>query len=109
MPFLDWIGKKSVLHHDKKVPFHLLRADESLSLGSSCSDNLLIEGDNLIGLKVLLPYYAGKVKCVYTYLMTRYAFYGYGLLHQSIEKFTSRLGCPPTESECIFVLVVIEM
>ena len=27
--------------------------------------NLLIEGDNLLALKALLPYYAGKIKCIY--------------------------------------------
>ena len=27
--------------------------------------NLLIEGDNLLALKALLPYYAGQVKCIY--------------------------------------------
>ena len=27
--------------------------------------NLLIQGDNLEGLKALLPYYAGRVKCIY--------------------------------------------
>lgn len=27
--------------------------------------NLLVQGDNLLALKALLPYYAGKVKCIY--------------------------------------------
>ncbi len=29
------------------------------------SGNLLVEGDNLLALKALLPYYAGQVKCIY--------------------------------------------
>ena len=29
------------------------------------SDNLLVQGDNLEALKALLPYYGGKVKCIY--------------------------------------------
>lgn len=65
MPTLDWIGKKAVLNHHREVPYHLLRCDRSLSAGDSDSENLLVQGDNLIALKALLPYYAGKVKCIY--------------------------------------------
>lgn len=65
MPTLDWIGKKVVLNHHREVPYHLLRCDRGLSAGESDSENLLVQGDNLIALKALLPYYAGKVKCIY--------------------------------------------
>ena len=65
MPTLDWIGKKAVIGHHREVPFHLLKTDEKLSVGEPGSGNLLIEGDNLLALKALLPYYAGKVKCIY--------------------------------------------
>lgn len=65
MPTLDWIGKDAVLEHHKEVPFHLLRCDPELSVGDPGSGNLLIQGDNLLALKALLPYYAGKVKCIY--------------------------------------------
>jgi len=65
MPTLDWIGKKAVINHHREVPFHLLKTDEKLSVGEPGSGNLLIEGDNLLALKALLPYYAGKVKCIY--------------------------------------------
>jgi adenine specific DNA methylase Mod len=34
-------------------------------VGDLGNGNLLVEGDNLIALKALLPYYAGKVKCIY--------------------------------------------
>jgi len=43
----------------------LLRSDNSLSCGDPDSGNLLVEGDNLLALKALLPYYAGQVKCIY--------------------------------------------
>src|SRR5438874_1757501 len=33
--------------------------------GASGSANLLVQGDNLLALKALLPYYAGQVKCIY--------------------------------------------
>ena len=65
MPTLDWIGKKAVLNHHNEVPFHLLREEPSLSVGGPGSGNLLVEGDNLLALKAMLPYYAGQVKCIY--------------------------------------------
>jgi len=65
MPTLNWIGKEAVANYHKRVPFHLLRCDESLSVGDAGSGNLLIEGDNLVALKALLPYYGGQVKCIY--------------------------------------------
>jgi len=65
MPTLDWIGKKAVLNHHRQVPYHLLRCDEKLSVGDPGSGNLLVQGDNLLALKALLPYYAGQVKCIY--------------------------------------------
>lgn len=65
MPTLDWIGKKAVLNHHREVPFHLLKCDPKLSVGDPGSGNLLVQGDNLLALKALLPYYAGQVKCIY--------------------------------------------
>ena len=65
MPTLNWIGKEAVVKHHQEVPFHLLRCKPELSVGEAGSGNLLIEGDNLLALKALLPYYAGQVKCIY--------------------------------------------
>lgn len=65
MPTLEWIGKKAVLNHHRQVPYRLLHANPDLSAGDPDSGNLLVEGDNLLALKALLPYYAGKVKCIY--------------------------------------------
>lgn len=65
MPTLNWIGKDAVVNQHDEVPFHLLRCDETLSVGDPGSGNLLIQGDNLLALKALLPYYAGQVKCIY--------------------------------------------
>lgn len=65
MPTLEWIGKQAVLQHHQLVPYHLLRSQRDLSVGDPNTPNLLIEGDNLIALKALLPFYAGKVKCIY--------------------------------------------
>lgn len=65
MPTLDWIGKNAVRGHHRMVPYHLLKCDKDLSVGDPGSGNLLVQGDNLLALKALLPYYAGKVKCIY--------------------------------------------
>ncbi len=63
MPTLNWIGKEAVVNHDKEVPFRLLKKVKAHSVGDS--QNLIIKGDNLEGLKALMPYYIGKVKCIY--------------------------------------------
>lgn len=65
MPTLDWIGKKAVENHHNEIPFRLLKCDKNLSVGNPKEGNLIVQGDNLHALKALLPYYAGKVKCIY--------------------------------------------
>jgi adenine-specific DNA-methyltransferase len=65
MPTLNWIGKEAVITHHQKVPFHLLKDVPELACGDPGSGNLIVQGDNLVALKALLPYYAGQVKCIY--------------------------------------------
>ena len=79
MPSLNWIGKDAVVNHHQDVPFRLLepvqalscpplpQAGESRGEGGSAADsgNLIVQGDNLLALKALLPRYAGQVKCIY--------------------------------------------
>jgi adenine-specific DNA-methyltransferase len=65
MPKLTWIGKEAVEKHHQDVPTHLLEPIPELSYGDCDSGNLIVQGDNLIALKALLPRYAGKVKCIY--------------------------------------------
>ena len=65
MPTLDWIGKKAVVNHHREVPYRILKEDSDLSYGKKDSGNLIVEGDNLEALRALLPYYKGKVKCIY--------------------------------------------
>jgi len=65
MPTLNWIGKEAVEKHHLEIPYRLLEYDDELSTGDKEAGNLLIQGDNLHALKALLPYYAGKVKCIY--------------------------------------------
>jgi site-specific DNA-methyltransferase (adenine-specific)/adenine-specific DNA-methyltransferase len=65
MPTLNWIGKEAVVNHHQQVPFHLLRDVPDMACGDPGSGNLIVQGDNLVALKALLPYYAGQVKCIY--------------------------------------------
>ncbi|MEE1614046.1 site-specific DNA-methyltransferase [Microvirga sp. CF3016] len=65
MPTLDWIGKRAVVNHHREVPYRLVHCDKAKSVGDPDAGNLLVQGDNLEALKALLPYYAGKVKCIY--------------------------------------------
>jgi len=65
MPTLNWIGKDAVVNHHLQVPFRLLKDVPDLACGDPGSGNLIVEGDNLVALKALLPYYAGQVKCIY--------------------------------------------
>lgn len=65
MPTLNWIGKEAVANHHQQVPFHLLKDVPGLACGQPGDGNLIIQGDNLVALKALLPYYAGQVKCIY--------------------------------------------
>jgi adenine-specific DNA-methyltransferase len=65
MPTLNWIGKEAVVNHHLQVPFHLLKDVPELACGQPGDGNLIVQGDNLVALKALLPYYAGQVKCIY--------------------------------------------
>lgn len=65
MPILQWLDRDKTIKQAGRVPYRLLEADPNLSYGDKNSQNMLIQGDNLEALKALLPYYAGKVKCIY--------------------------------------------
>ncbi|MGN6725533.1 MAG: site-specific DNA-methyltransferase [Tepidisphaeraceae bacterium] len=70
MPTLNFKGKAVIETYHHTVPHHRLEFDEKLSLlpkgqKPALDGNLIIEGDNLLALKALLPTHAGKVKCVY--------------------------------------------
>lgn len=65
MPTLNWIGKEAVVNHHQQVPFHLLKDVPDLACGEPGDGNLIVQGDNLVALKALLPYYAGQVNCIY--------------------------------------------
>lgn len=64
MPTLNWLTREADLAAAAKVPFRLLREEPELSFGTG-ENGLLVQGDNLDALKALLPFYAGRVKCIY--------------------------------------------
>lgn len=71
MPTLNWIGKEKVIRHHQDVPFRVLEHQYGFSpekgeqKEESRSGNMIIHGDNLEALKSLLPYYEGKINCIY--------------------------------------------
>ena len=65
MPILHWLNREKSIRKAAQVPYRLLKSDPKLSYGDENTENTLIQGDNLDALKALLPYYAGKVKCIY--------------------------------------------
>jgi len=66
MPTLQFKGRNIIWNHHLSVPYHALDEVEKLSVNPKKEDdNLLIEGDNLLALKALLPTYGGKVDCIY--------------------------------------------
>jgi adenine specific DNA methylase Mod len=67
VPIIQFKGKTAIESYHRVVAHHTLEIDGKLSLGKkpSLDGNLIIEGDNLIALKSLLPTHAGRIKCIY--------------------------------------------
>jgi adenine-specific DNA-methyltransferase len=65
MPILHWLTRDEDTRTARNVSYRLLQEDSSHSGGDPDSGNMLIQGDNLDTLKALLPFYAGRVKCIY--------------------------------------------
>lgn len=63
MPTLDWLNRAEALTLSDKVPYRVL--DPVSEHGDGNAENLLIQGDNLDALKALLPFYRGRVKCIF--------------------------------------------
>ncbi len=64
MPTLEWANRKDAVRAAARAPFRLLDHMPDLSIGDVDNENLLIQGDNLDALKALMPFYAGRVKCI---------------------------------------------
>ncbi len=59
MPFLDWVNKNQAKEATREVPYHLLKQE------SVHGDVSGANADNLLALKALIPFYAGRVKCIF--------------------------------------------
>ncbi|MCY4597854.1 MAG: hypothetical protein OXC19_24030 [Bryobacterales bacterium] len=65
MPTLNWLTRDEDIGAAKRVPYRLLEEVPDQSSGELDTGNMLIQGDNLEALKALLPFFAGRVKCIY--------------------------------------------
>lgn len=65
MPILNWLSRHNDIRAVGKLPYRLLEEIPNLSAGDKDAGNMLIQGDNLETLKALLPFYGGRVKCIY--------------------------------------------
>lgn len=67
MAQINFKGKSFVQNYHLLVKYHQLIADKKKSATKSVSlkDNLILHGDNLAGLKALLPLYTAKIKCIF--------------------------------------------
>ncbi|WP_458478636.1 site-specific DNA-methyltransferase [Paracoccus sp. T5] len=61
---MQWLTGDADRRAAARVPFRLLTEQPDLSYGQG-ENGLLVQGDNLEALKALLPFYAGRVKCIY--------------------------------------------
>lgn len=73
MPTLDWLNRDAAFRSAAQVPTRVLRPHRAApaAVGAALADdpagsgNLLIQGDNLDALAALLPFYRGRVKCIF--------------------------------------------
>ncbi|HRL53346.1 MAG TPA: site-specific DNA-methyltransferase [Acidovorax temperans] len=65
MPTLDWLNRPAAFTTAAQVPYRLLDTVSTHGDAAQAQQNLLIQGDNLQALKALLPFYRGKVKCIF--------------------------------------------
>jgi adenine-specific DNA-methyltransferase len=66
MPTLDWLNREDAFRIVQRVPTRVLRPHPAeATVGDAASGNLLVQGDNLDALTALLPFYRGRVKCIF--------------------------------------------
>lgn len=66
MPTIQFKGKNIVWNHHLSVPYHTLEEIPEFDYQpEKANGNIIIEGDNLIALKALLPQYTGQIHGIY--------------------------------------------
>ncbi|HQL83657.1 MAG TPA: site-specific DNA-methyltransferase, partial [Spirochaetota bacterium] len=65
MPTLQFKGKNIIWNHHLSIPYHALDEVDKLHYKSNKTNgNFIIEGDNLLSLKALLPQYSSRIKSI---------------------------------------------
>lgn len=66
MTSIDFRGKEFVRNHHLSIPFHPLEFQDGQSIGDDgLNGNLIVNADNLLALKALLPHFANQVSCIF--------------------------------------------
>jgi adenine-specific DNA-methyltransferase len=70
MPVLQFKGKTAVETYHHTIPHHTLEFEKKFSVlkkgeEPALDGNAIIEGDNLLALKALLPTHGGRIECIY--------------------------------------------
>ncbi len=65
MPTRDWLNRATAFTTAAQVPYRLLDSVSTHGDAAAAQHNWLIQGDNLEALKALLPFYRGRVKCIF--------------------------------------------
>lgn len=69
MPTLDWLNREDAFRIAARVPTRVLlphaAALSSVGDAAAARDKLLVQGDNHEALEALLPFYRGRVKCIF--------------------------------------------
>ena len=70
MPTLDWLNREDAFRIAARVPTRVLRPHDAApqvvgDAAAARDGNLLVQGDNLEALAALLPFYRGRVKCIF--------------------------------------------
>ncbi|NSW52984.1 MAG: site-specific DNA-methyltransferase [Anaerolineae bacterium] len=65
MPTLQFKGKAIIWNHHLSVPYHALDSVPDLDFRPDLSQgDMIIEGDNLLALKALLPRFSGRIRAI---------------------------------------------
>jgi adenine-specific DNA-methyltransferase len=64
VPTLNWLNRPAAEQTLAHVPFRTLQL-QSTHGDLLAGENMLIQGDNLDALKALLPFYQGRIKCIF--------------------------------------------
>ena len=70
MPTLDWLNREDAFRVAARVVTRVLRPHQAApqvvgDAAAARDGNLLVQGDNLEALAALLPFYRGRVKCIF--------------------------------------------